>query len=145
MRKCLATVLFGILLSLNAGVGIALADTASIRMTNSTPETIFFNLYSRSRTGFHWPAGGKRWVLNPGQKGTVVAGECQPNELICYGAANKDRSRSWGVSLSGKSGCANCCTHCGKSQGWNLTERTDPPPHPHNSIDDGPALQPADD
>jgi hypothetical protein len=144
MRKCLATVSLGILLSLNAGGSIASADTASFQMTNGTPETIFFNLYSKSRAGFHWPAGGKRWVLNPGQKGTVVAGACQPSELICYGAGNKDRSKSWGVSLSGKNGCANCCTHCGKSHGWNLTEHSDPPSQAH-TIDDGPALQPADD
>src|SRR3954453_5501109 len=105
MRRYIATVLFGTLLSLNAGGNIALADDASFRFTNNTPETIYLNLYSRSRTGWHWPSGGKRWILNPGQKGTVAAGACQSDESICYGGGNKGGSRFWGVSLDGKKGC----------------------------------------
>jgi hypothetical protein len=144
MRGCIVTVLLGTLLSLNAGGSIALADDASFRFTNNTPETIYLNLYSRSRAGWHWPSGGKRWILNAGQKGTVAAGACQPNEEICYGGDNKGSSRFWGVSLDGKKGYSNCCIQCGKSHGWNLTEHSDPPSRPH-TIDDGPALQPADD
>jgi hypothetical protein len=143
MRRRIA-ILLSTLLSLNASGSIALADDASFRFTNNTPETIYLNLHSRSRAGWHWPSGSKRWVLNAGQKGTVAAGACQPNEEICYGGDNKGSSRFWGVSLDGKKGCSNCCIHCGKSHGWNLTEHSDPPSRPH-TIDDGPALVPADD
>jgi len=142
MRRCVVVVL-DILLSLNASGSIALADSASFRFTNNTPETIYLNLYSKSRTGWHWPGGSKRWVLTAGQKGTVAAGACQPDEYICYGASNRDGSKSWGVSLDGKRGCSNCCIHCGNSHGWNLTEHSDPPSQPH-TIDEGPALQPVE-
>ncbi len=143
MRRCVATVVLGILLSLSAGGSIAFADDASFRFTNNTPETIYLNLYSRTRAPWHWPSGGKRWVLHVGEKGTVAAGACQPGEYICYGAGNKNLSKFWGVSLDGKKGCENCCIHCGKSHGWVLTEHSDPPSKPQ-TIDDGPALVPAE-
>ena len=145
MRKCLATIVFGILLSLTAGGSIALADEASFRFTNNTPETIYLTLHSESRAGWTWPGNKKRWILNAGEKGTVAAGTCQQNEKICYGGGNRNGSRYWGVSLDGKQGCENCCIHCGKSHGWNLTEHSDPPSRPHTgSIDDGPRLHPID-
>jgi hypothetical protein len=143
MRRWVATFAFGILLSLNAGGRIALADDAHFRFTNSTPETIYLNLYSETRQGWRWPDAKKRWVINPGQKGTVAAGACQPNEKICFGGGNRNGSRSWGVSLDGKKGCSKCCIRCGGSSGWNLTEHNDPPPN--NTIDPGPALVPFDD
>jgi hypothetical protein len=145
MRRCVAAIVIGILLSLNPGGRIALADDVSFRFTNNTPETIYLNLHSKART-WSWPGGKKRWILNAGQKGTVAAGACEPNEDVCYGGGNKDGSRYWGVSLDGKKGCANCCIHCGKSHGWNLSEHADPPSRPHTgTVDDGPALVPADD
>ena len=145
MRGFVATAGLGSLLILSASGSIAFADNASFRFANNTPETIYVKLHSEARAGWKWPDARKSWILNPGQKGTVAAGACEANEKICFGANNKDRSRSWGVSLDGKKGCANCCTHCGKSEGWTLTEHSDPPSQPHNSIDDGPALHPADD
>jgi hypothetical protein len=145
MRGRVATIVFGVLLSLNAGGRIALAGDASFRFTNNTPETVYLNLYSKTRT-WNWPGRKHHWVLNAGQKGTVAAGACQPNEYICYGGGNKDRSRYWGVSLDGKKGCANCCIQCGKSHGWNLSEHADPPSRPDTgTVDNGPALVPADD
>jgi hypothetical protein len=123
----------------------ALADDASFRFTNDTPETIYLTLYSKSRANWQWPGPRKRWILNAGQKGTVAAGACEPNEHICYGAGNKDGSKFWGVSLDGKKGCANCCIHCGNSHGWNLTEHSNPPSRPQPThFDDGPALQPVE-
>jgi hypothetical protein len=68
MRRCVATVVLGMLLSSNAGGTIALADDASFRFTNNTPETIYLNLYSRSRAGWHWPGGSKRWGPERGAK-----------------------------------------------------------------------------
>src|SRR5215469_2114239 len=100
MRRRVA-IAVGILLALNASGSIALADSASFRFTNNTPETVYLNLYSKSRAGWRWPDASKRWVLNAGQKGTVAAGACQPGEYICYGGGNRDRSRFWGVSLDG--------------------------------------------
>jgi hypothetical protein len=145
MRGRVATTVFGILLSLYAGGSIAWADDAKFRFTNSTPETIYLNLFSRARH-LNWPGPKRHWVLNPGQEGTVAAGACQPNEKICFGGGNKKSSRYWGDGLDGKKGCANCCIQCGGSNAWTLTEHSDPPPRPHAAtIDDGPALVPADD
>jgi hypothetical protein len=144
MRGFIATVGLGSLLILNAGGSIAFADNASFRFANNTPETIFVKLHSEARAGWQWPGATKHWILNPGQKGTVAAGACQPGEKICYGGGNKDHSRFWGVSLDGKKGCSNCCIECGNSHGWNLTEHSDPPSQPHNTIDDGPALVPVE-
>ncbi len=144
MRRYVAVIVFGNILFLNAGGSVALADGASFRFTNKTSETIYLNLNSKSRP-HRWPDVKKRWILNPGQKGTVVAGACQPGEKICYGAGNQNGSRFWGVSLDGKKGCVNCCIDCGGSHGWGLTEQADPPSHPQaGTIDDGPALVPVD-
>jgi len=144
MRERVATIVFGILLSLYAGGSTASADDAKFRFTNNTPETIYMNLFSRARH-WNWPGSKQHWILNPGQKGTVAAGACQPNEKICFGGGNKNGSRYWGDGPDGKKGCANCCIHCGGSNGWTLTEHSDPPPRPHTgTIDDGPALVPVD-
>jgi len=143
MRRYVATLVV-CLLSLVAGGRVALADNADFKFTNNTPETIYLNLYSEARANWRWPNGRQRWVIAPGQKGTAAAGSCRPNEKICYGAGNKAGSRYWGVSLDGKKGCTRCCLQCGQTFGWTLTEHVDPPSRPH-TIDEGPALVPADD
>jgi hypothetical protein len=142
MRKGITAIVLGLLLSLATG-SVASADTASFKFTNSTPETIFMYLWSKSRP-VHWPGHNKRWVLISGKQELLVAGACQAGEKICYGGGN-GKSRTWGDGLDGKHGCANCCIQCGGSFGWNLTEHVDPPSAAHTvKIDDGPALVPVD-
>jgi hypothetical protein len=140
-------VLFGIALALGTTGRVALGEDSKFKFTNQAPETIYINLYSKTRDGWTWPGVRKHWVLNPGQVATVSAGECQAGEKICYGGSNKASTRYWGVSLSGKKGCANCCNTCGDSRGWTLSEHVDPPSHqppPQSHVDDGPALVPVE-
>jgi hypothetical protein len=137
--------MFGVLLSLSAGGSIASAEDAKFRFTNHTPETIYVNLFSRARN-WNWPGPKKHFVLNAGQSATAGAGACQSGEKICFGGANRDNSKYWGDGRDGRKGCANCCIQCGEAWHWTLTEHSDPQPRPHTvSIDDGPALVPADD
>jgi len=142
MCRYVSKMLLGALVIVSSFGGIALSDDAKFTFTNSAPEKLYLNLFSKTRDGWRWPSSRTRWILEAGQQGTAIAGQCRPGEKICYGAANQNRSRFWGISLDGRKGCSSCCIDCGNSHRWNLTEHSDPPSQPH-IFDNGPVLVPA--
>jgi len=148
MRMFLTAVTLAFLLSVGAGVKSARSDNATFRLTNSAPYTIHVKLFSQSRRGWQWPSSKRHWILNDGKQHTLTAGQCRPGEKICYGGSYKNKRFHWGVGLDGKRHCTHCCIRCGESHAWNLTGGASdvaPRSSSRHTIDDGPALVPADD
>lgn len=148
MRIFLTAVSLACLASVGAGVTPAQSENATFKLTNSAPHIIHVKLFSQSRRGWQWPSSTRHWILNDSRQHTLTAGSCQPGEKICYGGSYKDKSTHWGVGLTGKRPCTNCCITCGASHAWNLTGGTsDVASRPSSGriIDNGPELVAADD
>ena len=56
MRRYVSTLLLGALISVGSFGGIALGDDVKFTFTNSAPEKLSLNLFSKTRDGWRWPS-----------------------------------------------------------------------------------------
>jgi hypothetical protein len=103
----------GVLAGLTLGAAApAQADSITFKVRSFHKFSVDMKFYSKSRNNI-WPSATSHWTIKDfnvkDYKLTCVRGE-----RICYGAATSGSGRmSWGVGLSGKAGCKNCCWTCG--------------------------------
>ena len=101
----------------------AKAETLTWHMQSSHPNTVHFQLYSRSRN-LVWPGSGTVWVLDDYETKTNSI-SCSYGDKICYGAWTAgDSSTYWGVGKNDRYGCYDCCYTCdgGETRHIELTE-----------------------
>ncbi len=87
---------------------------------NSTSSVVHLKFFSQDRN-YYWPDVDKFWILSKDSQQSYSL-NCNPGEKICWGAAarnvsGKGYSRYWGVGLTGRTGCKDCCFHCGSRVG----------------------------
>jgi hypothetical protein len=99
-----------------ASLAQAHADNLIYPVKNSSGHNIQVRFFSQTRTVW-WP--GENSGYNQAKKTTVNYNiSCNPGEYICYGAwSMPDEKLNWGVGLTGKGQCSQCCNHCGDKTG----------------------------
>jgi hypothetical protein len=86
------------------------------KFQNIYGNTVEVAFYSKTRA-VTWPAVGdarlSAWLIASGAVETFSL-ECQPGELICFGAWVRGNDRAvWGVGPRSLRGCTACCYTCG--------------------------------
>jgi hypothetical protein len=122
MHKALTAILFGLSLTLGAGIGSAQSGEATFKFTNNAPNKIMVKLFSQNRN-WTWPAPDRHYNLDDDAEHSFKI-SCQDGEKICYGGSETpDDAYHWGVGLKGDQRCQNCCIVCGNAHKWNLTKQ----------------------
>ncbi len=94
------------------GAAPALADSITFKVRSFHKFSVDMKFYSKSRNNV-WPGASSHWTIKDYSVKEYRL-SCIRGERICYGAATSGSGRmSWGVGLSGKAGCKNCCWTCG--------------------------------
>lgn len=104
-----------IVLALAALVALAMPAFADGGMTfymkNETRRAMVVELHGQE-TGRAWPGDGQVYLLEPGEKKSILI-DCEEGENICYGAwVNGDDRISYGVGADNDRECRDCCSVC---------------------------------
>jgi hypothetical protein len=109
--------------------GPAPTQTGSIKWTIgdqcNNGEQISYKYFDRANN-LVWPSSTTHYVINYNQNFSNSL-SCVPGAQVCIGADSV--SYSWGVGISGTSGCSSCCGTCdGQTYSYNFGCPSSPPP-----------------
>ena len=96
---------------LMASAGGAHAADLTFVMDNEYIEDVGLEFYSMDRNHV-WPGGDDVWVLGPSDGAVPYKLQCQPNELVCFGAWTISQKDQWGAGIDNSMQCETCCFYC---------------------------------
>ncbi|WP_172295701.1 hypothetical protein [Pseudoruegeria sp. HB172150] len=93
---------------------LAGADTLLWTIGSNYDRTISLEFYSQDRNHV-WPGNDQVYVMDAYQGRSTFNLSCNYDELICYGAWERNNSSTyWGVGPNDGYNCENCCARCGR-------------------------------
>lgn len=94
--------------------------TMTFRIQSLHPNRVQISFYAQSRN-VEWPGGGEAFVLGDSEVHEMPLA-CQNGERICYGAwLVGDTNTRWGVGVTGREGCRDCCYVCSTNDPEQIT------------------------